>query len=674
MGETSDREGIGCLVQPVLRTTSPSPRSVLMTQESSSPSRIGPGRNVAAVATSGTLLLSGFIAGRLGFGDAAEILYLLAMLAAAADVAVGTFRKLIKGVLDVDLLMLLAAIGATLMGRIGEAAVLLFLFALGHALEHLAMRRATRAIEALGEFAPAVARRITEGDLEEEVPIADLAPGDIVRVRSTERIPIDGIVRRGESGIDQSPITGESVPVRVQSGTGVFAGTLNLDAVIEIEATSEAGETLMSRMVRMVEEARQRQAPTERTAERFTKIYVPMVLVAVVLLIVLPPAFQLLGWSESAARAMTVLVGASPCALAISTPAAVLAGIARTARGGVLVKGGGALEELGVVRAIAFDKTGTLTEGRPTVRNVVLAGEVSREMVFGFAAAVERESTHPLARAVVTAGEGFERFEASSSEVVPGFGMKGLVEGRRVLVGGHGLLEQASIDIPESLMHASDAASAAGRTVAFVAIDQAAVAMFELEDTARPEAAAVIRRLRDMGIQPIIMLSGDRQAPAERIAFRLGLDEVRAGLLPEDKIAAIADLRRAHGHVAMVGDGVNDAPALAEATVGVAMGGCGTDVALEAADVALMADDLSRLPFAVHAARRTRAIILQNVFASMGMVVILIVLGSLGITNLATAVVLHEGSTVLVVFNALRLLRLPDEPILNITPRGGGSE
>jgi Zn2+/Cd2+-exporting ATPase len=275
---------------------------------------------------------------------------------------------------------------------------------------------------------------------------------------------------------------------------------------------------------------------------------------------------------------------------------------------------------------------------------------------------------------VVTAGEGFERFEASSSEVVPGFGMKGLVEGRRVLVGGHGLLEQASIDIPESLMHASDAASAAGRTVAFVAIDQAAVAMFELEDTARPEAAAVIQRLRDMGIQPIIMLSGDRQAPAERIAFRLGLDEVRAGLLPEDKIAAIADLRRAHGHVAMVGDGVNDAPALAEATVGVAMGGCGTDVALEAADVALMADDLSRLPFAVHAARRTRAIILQNVFASMGMVVILIVLGSLGITNLATAVVLHEGSTVLVVFNALRLLRLPDEPILNITPRGGGSE
>ncbi|MDE0889829.1 MAG: heavy metal translocating P-type ATPase [Phycisphaerales bacterium] len=644
-----------------------------MTQESSKTFLIGPGRHVISVVVSGSLLLSGFIVGQFGFEVVAEILYALAMLAAAADVAVGTIRKLMTGVLDVDLLMLLAAIGATLMGRVGEAAVLLFLFALGHALEHLAMRRATRAIEALGAFAPAVARRIHDGDVEEEVAVTELSPGDVVRVRSTERIPIDGVVRRGETGIDQSPITGESIPLRVQPGVDVFAGTLNLDAVIDIEATSAAGETLMARMVRMVEEARQRQAPTERTAERFTRIYVPMVLLAVALLIVLPPTFQWMGWSESAARAMTVLVGASPCALAISTPAAVLAGIARTARGGVLVKGGGALEELGVVKTIAFDKTGTLTQGRPTMRNVVLAGGFTRELVLGFAAAVERESTHPLARAVVAASENIDRVDASSSKVVPGFGMEGLVDGRRVLVGGRGLLEQASIEIPESLTQAADAASAEGRTVAFMAIDLEVAAMFEFVDAARPEAAAVIQRLRDLGIRPMVMLSGDRREPAERIADRLGLDEVRAELLPEDKIAAIADLRRDHAHVAMVGDGVNDAPALAEATVGIAMGGCGTDVALEAADVALMADDLSRLPFAVQAARRTRAIILQNVFASMGMVVLLIVLGSLGITNLATAVVLHEGSTVLVVLNALRLLRLPDEPVLDVASERDGS-
>ena len=644
-----------------------------MTQESSKTSLIGPGRHVISVVVSGSLLLSGFIVGQLGFEVVAEILYVLAMLAAAADVAVGTVRKLMTGVLDVDLLMLLAAIGATLMGRVGEAAVLLFLFALGHALEHLAMRRATRAIEALGDYAPAVARRIYDGDVEEEVAVTELSPGDIVRVRSTERIPIDGVVRRGETGIDQSPITGESIPLRVQPGAGVFAGTLNLDAVIDIEATSGAGETLMARMVRMVEEARQRKAPTERTAERFTRAYVPMVLLAVALIIVLPPTFQWMGWSESAARAMTVLVGASPCALAISTPAAVLAGIARTARGGVLVKGGGALEELGVVKTIAFDKTGTLTQGRPTMRNLVLAGDFTRELVLGFAAAVERESTHPLARAVVAASEDVERVDASSSKVVPGFGMEGLVDGRRVMVGGRGLLEQASIEIPESLTQAADAASAEGRTVAFMAIDLKVAAMFEFVDAARPEAAAVIQRLRDLGIRPMVMLSGDRREPAERIADRLGLDEVRAELLPEDKIAAIADLRRDHAHVAMVGDGVNDAPALAEATVGIAMGGCGTDVALEAADVALMADDLSRLPFAVQAARRTRAIILQNIFASMGMVVLLIVLGSLGITNLATAVVLHEGSTVLVVLNALRLLRLPDEPVLDIASEKDGS-
>ena len=644
-----------------------------MTQESSKTFLIGPGRHVISVVVSGSLLLSGFIVGQFGFEVVAEILYALAMLAAAADVAVGTIRKLMTGVLDVDLLMLLAAIGATLMGRVGEAAVLLFLFALGHALEHLAMRRATRAIEALGAFAPAVARRIHDGDVEEEVAVTELSPGDVVRVRSTERIPIDGVVRRGETGIDQSPITGESIPLRVQPGVDVFAGTLNLDAVIDIEATSAAGETLMARMVRMVEEARQRQAPTERTAERFTRIYVPMVLLAVALLIVLPPTFQWMGWSESAARAMTVLVGASPCALAISTPAAVLAGIARTARGGVLVKGGGALEELGVVKTIAFDKTGTLTQGRPTMRNVVLAGGFTRELVLGFAAAVERESTHPLARAVVAASENIDRVDASSSKIVPGFGMEGLVDGRRVLVGGRGLLEQVSIEIPESLTQAADAASAEGRTVAFMAIDLEVAAMFEFVDAARPEAAAVIQRLRDLGIRPMVMLSGDRREPAERIADRLGLDEVRAELLPEDKIAAIADLRRDHAHVAMVGDGVNDAPALAEATVGIAMGGCGTDVALEAADVALMADDLSRLPFAVQAARRTRAIILQNVFASMGMVVLLIVLGSLGITNLATAVVLHEGSTVLVVLNALRLLRLPDEPVLDVASERDGS-
>lgn len=641
-----------------------------MHQSSSTPSRPGFDPHIVIVVVSGLLILAGFIARRTGGDATPDILYVLAMLVAASDVLLGTVKRLMRGVLDVDLLMLLAAGGATAMGEVGEAAVLLFLFALGHALEHLAMRRATRAIEALGHFSPSTARRIDRDGGEREIPVAELSPGDLVRVRSTERIPIDGRIVRGESAIDQSPITGESVPVRVVQDSEVFAGTLNLDAVVDLEATSAAGETLMARMVRMVEEARREKAPTERTAERFTRIYVPLVLLSVGLMIVLPPVFGLLGFSEAVGRAMTVLVGASPCALAISTPAAVLSGIARSARGGVLVKGGGALEMLGTVRAIAFDKTGTLTEGRPSVRSVRVESPFDESEVLAFAASIERESTHPLAQAVVRAADSERIPVADSAEVVPGLGMRGEVAGRDVLVGGRGLFEQASIAIAEEIAAAADAAGEAGRTVAYVALDGRIAGLIEFADTQRAEASAVVRRLRGLGVDRIVMLSGDRAGPARSVAQGIGIEDVRAELLPRDKIEMVAELRRSHGGVAMVGDGVNDAPALAEATVGVAMGGCGTDVALEASDVALMADDLSRLPFALRIARRTRRIILQNVFVSMGMVVLLIVLGVLGITNLATAVVLHEGSTVVVVLNALRLLGVADDPV----GIGGGKE
>ena len=634
-----------------------------MHEPSSPPSRPGLDRHLVIVVASGVLILGGFIARRSGADPTADTLYVIAMLVAASDVLVGTVKRLINRVLDVDLLMLLAAAGATAMGEVGEAAVLLFLFALGHALEHFAMRRATRAIEALGRFSPSTARRLDADGGETEIPVATLVPGDVVRVRSTERIPIDGRIVRGESGIDQSPITGESVPVRVVPDSEVFAGTLNLDAVVDVEATSAAGETLMARMVRMVEEARRGKAPTERTAERFTRVYVPLVLLSVGLMIILPPVFGLLGFSESVGRAMTVLVGASPCALAISTPAAVLAGIARTARGGVLVKGGGALEELGTVRAIAFDKTGTLTEGRPSVRSVRVEASFDEAEVLALAASIERESTHPLAEAVVRAADADRISPADSAEVVPGLGMRGDVAGRTVLVGGRGLFEQASIVIPTQIVAAADAAGEMGRTVAYVGVDERVAGLVEFSDVERAEAPAVVSRLRALGVDRIVMLSGDRTGPARSVAKGIGIDDVRAELLPRDKIEMIAELRRSHGGVAMVGDGVNDAPALAEATVGVAMGGCGTDVALEAADVALMADDLSRLPFALRMARRTRRIILQNVFVSMGMVILLIVLGVLGITNLATAVVLHEGSTIVVVLNALRLLGVADETV-----------
>lgn len=624
------------------------------------PMRIG--RHQLAAIGSGVLLVAGASVGGLDQPVLRDALYLTAMLVAAADVVVDTGRQLLRGRLDVDLLMLLAALGATLLGGFGEAAVLLFLFALGHALEDLALQRARGAIDALGTYAPDEARRITPDGREEIVPVAELVPGDRVRVHSTERIPIDGRVLVGTGGIDQSPITGESVPVRVEPGGDVFAGTLNLDATIEIEATRPAGETLMARMVRLVEEAEQRKAPSQRTAERFTRVYVPIVIVVVALLMVVPPMLEWLTWSEAITRALTVLVGASPCALAISTPASVLAGIARAARGGVLVKGGEAIEALGEVRAVAFDKTGTLTEGRPSVREVVASPDVAEARVLEIAASIESQSTHPLAEAVVRAAAdaGVTVPAPDEATVVPGRGMTGRMRGQVVLVGGAHLLAAESVEIGDRLRTAAERMSSEGLTTAFVALDATAIGVIGLADIERPEAPRAIERLRGMGLGPLVMLTGDREGPARVVASRLGVDEVRFGLLPEQKIDEVTALRDAHGAVAMVGDGVNDAPALAAATVGVAMGGSGTDVALEAADVALVRDDLGRLPFAIETARRTRSVIRQNVIGSMGMVLLLIVLGSTGSIALSLAVVLHEGSTVAVVLNALRLLAIRD--------------
>lgn len=626
--------------------------------EAAVPARFG--RHQFAAVASGFLLVVGFGLGLAGMQTAGSAIYLVAMAVAAGDVVVDTARQLVRGRLDVDLLMLLAAGGAVWLGGFGEAAVLLFLFSLGHALEDLALQRARGAIAALGSYAPETARRILPEGREEIVPVSTLAEGDRIKVLATERMPVDGRVLGGESSIDQSPITGESVPVRAAAGVDVFAGTLNVDGTLEVSTTRLSDDTLMARMVRLVEEAQQRQSPSQRTAERFTLIYVPFVIVAVALLIVLPPLFFSASWEESMNRGLTVLVGASPCALAISTPAAVLAGIARTARGGVLVKGGEAIEALGRVRAMAFDKTGTLTEGRPAVQHTISLGGVDPVEPLRLAAAIEQESTHPLAAAIVRE---MERDPAASIptaegvEVVPGQGMRGRVAGKEILVGGRRLLQASSVHVDTGLEASAEELSGRGFTVAWVACEGRAIGVFGLADVERPMARAVLRRLGELGISPLVMLTGDRQGPAETIARKVGVDSVRADLLPDQKIDVVEELVREHHQVGMVGDGVNDAPALAAASVGIAMGGTGTDVALEAADIALMGDDLGRLPFAIHTARRTRRIILQNVLGSMGVVVLLIVLGTTGSIGLPLAVVLHEGSTVAVVLNALRLLR-----------------
>ena len=585
--------------------------------------------------------------------------------------AVETLRA---GEFEVDFLMLVAAGGAAVLGKWLEGAFLLFLFSLGHALEHYAMRRARRSIESLADLAPDTALVRRDGE-EREVSVDQLRVGDTVIVKPNERIPADGFVTQGESAVNQAPVTGESVPVdkvpvgdperalRQSEDLGpahrLFAGTINGSGVLEVRVTKRAGESTLSRVVQMVTEAEAEKSPTERFTDRFERIFVPAVLGLVGLLLF---AWVPLGepFADSFYRAMAVLVAASPCALAIATPSAVLSALARAGQGGVLVKGGGPLEHLGRLGAVAFDKTGTLTEGTPRVTDVRPHNGTSEEDLLRAAVAAERLSDHPLAEAVVRYGEehleGRPPDDATEMKGITGRGIRASVEGRPVHVGNAALFDE--IDgppLPDPLRDEVEALEADGRTTMIVRRGDTYLGVMGLADAPRPEAAGVVERLRRAGIRRMIMLSGDNQRVVGAVAEQLGLDEARGDLLPGDKVDTVRALRQSED-VAMVGDGVNDAPAMANATVGVAMGAAGSDAALETADVALMADDLSQLPFAVGLSRQTRRVITQNLWIALGMVAVLVPATIAGLT-IGPAVVLHEGSTLLVVGNALRLLR-----------------
>jgi Cd2+/Zn2+-exporting ATPase len=584
--------------------------------------------------------------------------------------AVETLRA---GEFEVDFLMLVAAGGAAVLGKWLEGAFLLFLFSLGHALEHYAMRRARRAIESLADLAPDTALVRRDGE-EREVSVDQLRVGDTVIVKPNERIPADGFVTQGESAVNQAPVTGESVPVdktpvetpaavrdptTLDAAHRVYAGTINGSGVLEVRVTKRAGESTLSRVVQMVTEAEAEKSPTERFTDRFERVFVPAVLGLVGLLLF---AWVPLGEpvADSFYRAMAVLVAASPCALAIATPSAVLSALARAGQGGVLVKGGGPLEHLGRLGAVAFDKTGTLTEGAPRVTDVRPHNGTSEEYLLRAAVAAERLSDHPLAEAVVQYGdehlEGRPPEDAAEMRDITGRGVRASVGGRPVHVGNAALFDEVGgPPLPDPLRDEVEALEADGRTTMIVRRGDTYLGVVGLADAPRPEAAGVVERLRRAGIRRMVMLSGDNQRVVDAAAERLGLDEARGDLLPSDKVDTVRALRQDED-VAMVGDGVNDAPAMANATVGVAMGAAGSDAALETADVALMADDLSQLPFAVGLSRQTRRVITQNLWIALGMVAVLVPATIAGL-SIGPAVVLHEGSTLLVVGNALRLLR-----------------
>ena len=588
-------------------------------------------------------------------------LYAAAYLVAGWGAFVRGLQLAVRLRLDVDFLMVVAAAGAAFIGKWVDGGLLLFLFALGNALEHYAMGQARKAIRALGQLAPRVARRL-RGTVEEEVPVERLEPADRVVVRPGERLPADGRVRAGAGAVDQSPITGESVPVEKSPGDEVFAGTVNGDGSLEIEVTRRAADSTMARMIRLVEEAQGQKGRTQRAAEAFTRVYVPCVVAGTVAAIALPPLLGWLAFDDALLRAIAMLVGASPCALAISTPAAVLSGVARAARSGVLIKGGAHLESLAEIRAIAMDKTGTITAGRPQIVAMVPAAGVAESALLAMAAALERRSEHPIARAIVAAADTLGSAHAAAEGVaaIQGKGLEGTLDGAHLQAGSPRLLAESGAAVPAELQSRIAQLDQAGHTIVCVLRDGVPMGAIALSDRPRAESRAAIARLQALGVRPVVMLTGDRRAVAERVAAEVGVDQVRAELLPEDKIAAVRELLGTNRTIAMVGDGVNDAPALAMATVGVAMGRGGTDVALEAADVALMADELGRIPFAVSLARFARGVIRQNVAISMGMVLALIPLTLSGTVNTTLAVVMHEGSTVIVVLNGLRLLAWRD--------------
>lgn len=596
--------------------------------------------------------------------------FALAYIAGGYDVGRHALPALLKLHFDTDVLMILAALGAAILGEWAEGAFLLFLFGLGHAGEHYAMERAQRAIQALGNLSPRTARVRRDGQ-ELEVPVSDLYLGDVVLVRNGERISADGRVVSGQSTVDQSPITGESLPVDKGPGDLVFAGTVNGDGSLAIEVTKRAQDTTLSRVIQMVTEAQSRKSPTQRFTERFARVFVPAVLALDALVIVLPPVVGWASWSDSFLRGMAVLVAASPCALVIGTPASVLAGIAQAARNGVLIKGGAHLENLGTLNALAFDKTGTITLGQPQVTQVIVADRQQKtdsqratvDDVLTLAAAVEKGSTHPLAQAIVQAAR--DRWltlpDTESVEACVGRGVRSTLGGRPVLIGNLKLFEGEGIAVPEELRHWVGQLELEGQTTMLVYGPDAQgqvgfVGLIALADALRQSAIVALKELARLGIRKTVMLTGDNDQVANAIARRVGVTDYRANLLPEHKVEAIQALLAEYGQVAMVGDGVNDAPAMARSTVGIAMGGAGTDVALETADVALMADDLSKLPFAVALGRATRRVIYQNLTIALAVILLLIATSVTGVFGLSMAIILHEGSTLLVVANALRLL------------------
>lgn len=559
---------------------------------------------------------------------------------------------------DMNLLMTLAVLGAVGIGEWFEGATVTFLFAVSLALESWSVGRARRAVAALMKLSPAMARLRYSDGREEEVAVERVSVGSVCIVKPGERIPLDGSVTSGNSEVNQAPITGESVPILKNPGDQVFAGTINGNGALEIKSTKAAGDTTLARIIRMVGEARNKRAASEQWVEKFARVYTPAVMATAVGVMVIPPILFGGVWEDWFYRSLVLLVIGCPCALVISTPVSIVAALAASARHGVLVKGGIYMEAPRRLKVVAFDKTGTLTEGKPVVVEVVPLAGYTEEELLERAAAMEERSDHPLALAIVgfAKARGLRVQPADDFQLVQGKGATAKFNENLYWLGSHRFLEERGLETPEHHKRLVTL-SMTGRTVVVLGTETQVCGFIALADAVRPAAARAIRELREAGVQHIVMLTGDNEATAQIIAQQTGVDEIHAELLPADKVAVVDTLVSKYGSVAMVGDGVNDAPAMARATLGIAMGAAGSDTAIETADIALISDELLKLPWLMRHSRSTLAIIHQNVGFSLAVKAVFVSLTFLGYASLWAAIAADMGASLAVIFNGLRLLR-----------------
>ena len=593
---------------------------------------------------------------------------LIAILASGWLILPKALRALRHFSLDMNVLMAVAVTGAACIGEWTEAAAVVFLFALSELLEGFSVGRARRAIQSLLELTPETAL-VKRGDQIQEVRVEGVQVDETLIVKSGARVPLDGVVTSGESAINQAPITGESMPVEKKPGDTVFAGTINGEGSLEVKVTKASTDTTLAKIIKLVGEAQGQKAPSQRFVDRFAKIYTPVVFVVAILVLLSGPLIFHGAWLEWTYRALVLLVIACPCALVISTPVSIVSGLTAMARRGVLIKGGVFLEEIGKLKALAVDKTGTITEGKPRVQQVIPWNGKSEEEILRVAAAIDTHSEHPLAQAVVKyAGEKKIQFPRSENyQSKTGRGAEAKIDGHLYFVGNHRFAHESAVCSDELEKKLAEL-EAQAMSVVIVGhkphegCPGEVLGILAVADTVRANAAEAIKALHAAGVEKVVMLSGDNQRTVDAISKQVGIDEAKGDLLPDQKIERVRELLAQHKHVGMIGDGVNDAPAMAMASIGIAMGRVGTDTAIETADIALMQDDLSKVAEAVQLGRRTGRIIRGNIIFALGVKAVFLVLALLGHTSLWLAILADTGATLIVIANALRLLKSPKTP------------